>query len=259
MKSISTVGVIGAGTMGSAIAQHFLMKGLSVVLIDQTEEYLSRGVGHIRSTLDEAKKRRIVSDEEYDKIFERLRCSTRYEDLREVPLVVEAVFENLEVKKTLFKNLEEVVKDDCILATNTSSLLVTEIAREMKHPERVVGVHYFYHAAKNKLVEIIPGEKTDPSIVSGLESFYTHYGKIPIIAKDAPGFAINRFFVPWLNEAARLYEEGFGSIPFIDKTACEVFGIGIGPFALMNATGVPIARHAAQGLADVLGAFYAPA
>jgi enoyl-CoA hydratase/3-hydroxyacyl-CoA dehydrogenase len=259
MKSITTVGVVGAGTMGSAIAQHFVMKGLNVVLVDRTDEYVSRGVGHIQNTLDEAKKRRIVSDEDYDKMLARVRCSTRLADLADVHLVVEAVFEDLEVKKQLFNDLEAVVSDDCVLASNTSSFLVTDIARDLKHPERVVGVHYFYHAAKNKLVEIIPGEKTDPEIVSDLENFYTLYGKIPIVVKDAPGFAVNRFFVPWLNEGARLLEEGLGSIAFIDKTAREVFGIGMGPFALMNATGVPIGQHAAQGLADKLGVFYAPA
>jgi enoyl-CoA hydratase/3-hydroxyacyl-CoA dehydrogenase len=259
MRSLTTVGVVGAGTMGSAIAQHFAMKGLNVVLIDRTDEIVVRGLGHIQKSLDEAKERRIVSDEEYGKVLTRLSCSTRMADLAKVPLVIEAVFEDLEVKKQLFKDLESVVADDCILASNTSSFLVTDIARDLKRPNRVIGVHYFYHAAKNKLVEIIPGENTDPEIVRDLDNFYARYGKIPIIVKDAPGFAVNRFFVPWLNEAARLLEEGLGSIPFIDRTACEVFGIGMGPFALMNATGVPIAQHAAQGLADKLGAFYAPA
>jgi enoyl-CoA hydratase/3-hydroxyacyl-CoA dehydrogenase len=259
MKSLKTVGVVGAGTMGSAIAQHFATRGLNVVLIDKTDEFLSRGLEHIQNTLEEAKKRRIVSDEEYEKILARISRSTRLADLGEVQLVVEAVFEDLEVKRQLFKELEAVVSDNCVLASNTSSFLVTDIARDLTRPERVIGVHYFYHAAKNKLVEIIPGEKTDPKIVIDLENLYTRCGKIPIIVKDAPGFAVNRFFVPWLNEAARLYQEGAGSIPFIDKTACEVFGVGMGPFALMNATGVPISQHAAQGLADKLGPFYAPA
>ncbi len=259
MKSISTVGVVGAGTMGSAIAQHFLMKGLNVVLVDRTDQFLSKGWGHIRQSLDEAKNRRLISDEEYEGIFGRISCSTRLTDLSNVKFVVEAVFEDLEIKRQLFNEMETVVADDCVLATNTSSFLVTDVARHLRRPERVAGVHYFYHAAKNKLVEIIAGENTDHDIVNDLENFYSVYGKIPIITKDAPGFAINRFFVPWLNEAARLYQEGAGSIPFIDKTACETFGIGMGPFALMNATGVPIARHAAQGLADKLGTFYAPA
>jgi enoyl-CoA hydratase/3-hydroxyacyl-CoA dehydrogenase len=244
--------------MGSAIAQHFIMKGLNVVLIDQTDEFLDRGLGHIQKTLEEAKNRRLVTEEDYEKILARLTRSTHLADLANVQLVVEAVFEDLEVKKQLFKDLEEVVNEDCVLASNTSSFLVTDIACDLKHPDRAIGVHYFYHAAKNKLVEVIPGESTDPQIASDLENFYAHTGKIPIVVNDAPGFAVNRFFVPWLNEGARLLQEGVGSIFAIDKVAREAFGIGMGPFALMNATGVPIAMHAAQGLADKLGAFYAP-
>ncbi|MDH3454531.1 MAG: 3-hydroxyacyl-CoA dehydrogenase/enoyl-CoA hydratase family protein [Desulfuromonadales bacterium] len=259
MKPITTVGVVGAGTMGSAIAQHFAMKGLPVTLVDQKQEFLERGIGYIRESLGEALQRGLVDQQTFDQILGRLHCTTEKAELAKVDLVVEAIFENLEVKKGLFAELEKVVSADCILASNTSSFLISEIAADLKTPERVVGVHYFYHAAKNKLVELIPGAKSAPEIVAALENFYTYYDKTPILVKDAPGFAVNRFFVPWLNEAARLYEEGYGSIAFIDRVACEVFGVGMGPFALMNATGVPIAMHAADGLAGELGAFYAPA
>jgi len=259
MKPITTVGVVGAGTMGSAIAQHFVMKGLSVILVDQKEEFLERGVGYIRDSLSEALQRGLIDQQTFEQILGRLHCTTDQSELSRSDLVVEAIFENLAVKKGLFAELEKVVRADCILASNTSSFLISEIAADLQTPERVVGVHYFYHAAKNKLVELIPGEKSAPEIVAALENFYTYYDKTPILVKDAPGFAVNRFFVPWLNEAARLYEEGFGSIAFIDQTACEVFGVGMGPFALMNVTGVPIAMHAADGLASELHAFYAPA
>ncbi|PNU19033.1 hypothetical protein C2E25_14600 [Geothermobacter hydrogeniphilus] len=259
MKPITTVGVVGAGTMGSAIAQHFIMKGLPVILVDQQDAFLEKGVGHIRSSLEEALQRRLIDQAGFEQILGRLHCTTDQGELAKADLVVEAIFENLAVKKQLFAELEQVVGADCILASNTSSFLISEIAADLKTPERVLGVHYFYHAAKNKLVEIIPGEKTDSAIVTALENFYSYYDKTPILVKDAPGFAVNRFFVPWLNEAARLYEEGFGSIAFIDRVACEVFGVGMGPFALMNATGVPIAMHAADGLSGELGPFYAPA
>ncbi|MGK2944994.1 MAG: 3-hydroxyacyl-CoA dehydrogenase NAD-binding domain-containing protein [Desulfuromonadales bacterium] len=259
MKPITTVGVVGAGTMGSAIAQHFAMKGLSVILVDQKQEFLDRGLGYIRESLGEALQRGLIDQQAFDQILVRLHCTTEQAELVRADLVVEAIFENLEVKKGLFAELEKLVSAECILASNTSSFLISEIAAGLKTPERVVGVHYFYHAAKNKLVELIPGKKSAPEIVTALENFYTYYDKTPIVVKDAPGFAVNRFFVPWLNEAARLYEEGCGSIAFIDHVACEVFGVGMGPFALMNATGVPIAMHAAEGLASELGDFYAPA
>lgn len=259
MKAITKIGVIGAGTMGSAIAQHFVMKGLEVILVDQQQQFLERGVGYMRESLGEALERGLINQEAFDEIIGRLHCSTDQAELANVDLVVEAIFENLEVKKKLFAELEKVVRKDCILASNTSSFLISEIAADLQTPERVVGVHYFYHAAKNKLVELIPGAKSDPAVISALENFYVYYDKTPILVKDAPGFAVNRFFVPWLNEAARLYEEGYGSIAFIDQVACDVFGVGMGPFALMNATGVPITMHAADGLASVLHEFYAPA
>ncbi len=259
MKPITTVGVVGAGTMGSAIAQHFVMKGLPVILVDQQQEFLERGVGYIRESLGEALQRGLIDQQSFDQILGRLHCTTDQAELAKADLLVEAIFENLEVKKGLFAELEKVVGPDCILASNTSSFLISEIAAELQTPERVVGVHYFFHAAKNKLVELIPGAKSAPEIVAALENFYTYYDKTPILVKDAPGFAVNRFFVPWLNEAARLYEEGCGSIAFIDRIACDVFGVGMGPFALMNATGVPIAMHAADGLASELNPFYAPA
>jgi len=256
---ISKVGVVGAGTMGSAIAQHFIMKGMQVTLVDQADDYLIRGVGHIKQSLGEAKERGIVSEEQYDSILSNLTTSTNKNALSDRDLIVEAVFEDLTVKKNLFKELETIVSTKCILASNTSSFLVADIAADLQYQNRVVGVHYFYHAAKNKLVEVIPGENTSGEITSTLMNFYSYVDKTPIQVQDAAGFAVNRFFVPWLNEAVRLLEEGYGSIKTIDEVSCKVFGVGMGPFALMNATGVPIAQHAAQGLAGKLGAFYAPA
>jgi len=259
MKRIEKIGVVGAGTMGSAIAQHFLMKGLPVTLLDQSAESTARGREIIAQSLGEAMKRRIISEEQFEQIMAVLVCATDQAALGDADLVVEAIFEDLKVKQDLFKNLEKVIRPDCILASNTSSFLIGDIAEGAQHPERIVGVHYFYHAAKNKLVEVIPGPKTDPALIEDLVNFYAFHGKTPIIVNDAPGFAINRFFVPWLNEGARLLEEGYGSIHFIDEVARNVFGIGMGPFALMNATGVPIAMHAADGLASKLGDFYKPA
>lgn len=259
MFSVKKIGLVGAGTMGAAIAQHFCMKGLDVVLLDLNAESLERGVAAIKTSLNEAKERKIISGEEEEKICNRLHPSTQKADLSSCGLIIEAIFEDLKVKQKLFQDLERIVSPDCVLATNTSSFLVTSIAEGLKYPDRVIGVHYFYHAAKNKLVELIPGQKTSPQILNDLINFYTFYEKTPILVKDAPGFAVNRFFVPWLNEAARLHEEGFGSIAFIDEVARKTFRIGMGPFALMNATGVPIAKHACEGLAEILGPFYGPA
>ncbi len=259
MTEITKVGVVGAGTMGAAIAQHFAMKGLTVCLIDQGAEALERGIAGVEASLGEAVQRRILDSEEAATVVARINPATEAKAMAECQLIVEAIFENLEAKQALFRELEDVVSEQCILASNTSSFQISDIARGLRHPERVVGVHYFYHAAKNKLVEVIPGSQTDPALVDQVVDFYAYRDKTPIRVADAPGFAVNRFFVPWLNEAVRLLEEGRGTITGIDRIARALFSVGMGPFALMNATGVPIARHAADGLAEKLGPFYAPA
>lgn len=259
MREFRTVAVVGAGTMGAAIAQHFLMKGLIVHLADLNQAGLARGEGLVATSLDEAVARRLLDAEGRAATLSRLHPTTDLAELGDVDLVVEAVFEDPEVKRALFAKLEAIVRPDCVLATNTSSFRVGDVAAGLTHPGRVLGTHYFYHAAKNKLVELIAGDRTDPELLAEVEAFYAGLGKTPIRTADAPGFAVNRFFVPWLNEAVRVYAEGLGSIPTIDAVAREVFGVGMGPFALMNATGVPIAQHAAEGLAANLGPFYAPA
>ncbi|MEK6625474.1 MAG: 3-hydroxyacyl-CoA dehydrogenase NAD-binding domain-containing protein [Bdellovibrionota bacterium] len=259
MGHISKVGVIGSGTMGSAITQHLLMKGLEVMMVDMSESLLERGRGNIAKSFDEAVERKILSPEQKLKLESALKVTTDKQCLKDCELIIEAVFENFEVKQNLFVELEGIVSSDCVLASNTSSFSITDLAAKLKRPNRFLGVHYFYHAAKNKLVEIIPGKKTDASITEALTNFYNYYDKAPILVKDVQGFAVNRFFVPWLNEAVRLWEEGFGSKWAIDKVAEKTFKVGMGPFALMNATGVPIALHACQTLCDSFGSFYRPA
>jgi enoyl-CoA hydratase/3-hydroxyacyl-CoA dehydrogenase len=259
MKNITEVGVVGSGTMGSAIAQHFCMKNLKVVLVDMNEENLNRGRGLINDSFSEAVKRKIMSEDDKNRLLGNIHFTTGYGDLKQCEFVVEAVFEDFNVKKAVFQKIEENVPGDCIIATNTSSFPIADLANDLKKKGRFLGVHYFYHAAKNNLIEIIPGKDTSDDFVRSLNNFYFYYDKLPIIVRDVPGFAVNRFFVPWLNEAVRLYEEGLGSMAAIDAIACDAFRVGMGPFALMNATGVPIAMHAAQTLADAFGPFYAPA
>ncbi|MFQ6614536.1 MAG: 3-hydroxyacyl-CoA dehydrogenase/enoyl-CoA hydratase family protein, partial [Fidelibacterota bacterium] len=174
-------------------------------------------------------------------------------------LVIEAVFEDLAVKQDLFQSLSAILPPKTILASNTSSFSISELSRSVKHPERFLGLHFFYHAAKNRLVEIIAGDRTAPELGPRLLAFMERVGKDPITCKDAHGFVVNRFFVPWLNEAVRILEEEIADPGTIDRVACETFGCGMGPFALMNATGVPIAYHAQRTLEEAYGPFYAPA
>jgi len=257
-SEITNVAVVGAGTMGAAIAQHFMLKGLSVTLLDLSQDSLIKGRASIDDSLSEAVERHILKEEKKNALLDCLTLTTDYADLSDCQFVVEAVFEDFWVKQKVFKAVEAVVAPDCIIASNTSSFSITELGSALKDQSRFVGVHYFYHAAKNKLVEVIPGASTDEAQVTRLVDFYYAHDKAPIVVADKHGFAVNRFFVPWLIEATRLLEEGLGSIAFIDRIAVRNFKVGMGPFALMNATGVPIALHAANTLAEAFGPMYAP-
>ena len=167
-------------------------------------------------------------------------------------MVIEAVFEDFNVKKDVFTILDQVCNEHTILASNTSSLSVNDLAKASGRPDRFIGLHFFYHPAKNRLVEIIPAESTTKNTLKAVETYCKTMGKVVIICKDRPGFVVNRFFVPWLNEACILLQEGVATAAQIDSIAREAFNIGMGPFALMNLTGPTIALHATDYLAEQL-------
>ncbi len=245
--------------MGSGIAQKMATEGFKVVLVDLNHDGLERGIAGIKKTLDEAVERRILSPARADTILGLIEPTTDWAKLGDCEMVVEAVFEDLAVKKDVFRRLSEHTKSGAILGSNTSSFYVCDLALEVKNPERVVGLHYFYHPAKNRLVEVVPTKQTDAAIYKKAWAIQEAMGKTPIACSDAPGFVVNRYFVPWLNESVRLLEEGIANIATIEAAAKKAFRIGMGPFELMNVTGVPIAMHAATTLGRELGDFYAPA
>lgn len=255
MKKINTVGLVGAGTMGSAIAQKFAQQGFKVILADREMKYVDKGISGIKEILKQGVERRLFSPNQVEAIIANISGTDNLSDLKQCDLIIEAIFEDFNAKSDLFKNLDALVDKDTILATNTSSFSVSNLAKSVSHPERFIGLHYFYHAAKNRLVEIIPGEKTSLETQKALEVFSVLSGKDAIITADTNGFAVNRFFVPWLNEAVRLFDEKLATIPQIEKVCMKLFGIGMGPFALMNATAVPIAYHAQKTL-EVFGNIY---
>ncbi|HUC43900.1 MAG TPA: 3-hydroxyacyl-CoA dehydrogenase NAD-binding domain-containing protein, partial [Candidatus Sulfotelmatobacter sp.] len=258
-RTIRSIAVIGAGNMGSGIAQKAATEGFPVVLVDLDDEKVARGLATIEKTLAEGVERKIFRPDAAKAIRERITGTADWSRLSGVDLAIEAVFEDFDVKRKVFARLEEVCRADAILATNTSSFAVTDLAKEMKHPERMLGLHYFYHPAKNRLVEVVPGEATDPAVVDAAWTAQEMMGKTPIRSADASGFIVNRFFVPWLNESVRLLEEKVAGIATIEAAAKKTFGVGMGPFELMNVTGVPIAMHAARTLGEAFGPFYAPA
>ncbi len=258
MANDRRVGVVGAGNMGSGIAQKLAQEGFEVVLADTSAEFVEKGIGRIRELLGEAVERDIFRPEQVEAILGRLRPAATLDDLAGCGTVIEAVFEDEQVKKDLFTKLAAICPADTILASNTSSFYVASLAAGIPHPERVVGLHFFYHPAKNQLVEVIPGKATSRETTERCLALSVAMSKTPILCRDQPGFAVNRFFVPWLNESVRLFEEGVADIATIEAAAKEAFSIGMGPFELMNVTGVPIAWHAEATLGRELGSFYEP-
>ena len=256
---IQCVGIVGAGTMGAALSQKFAQEGLEVLIVDREEKFLAKGLSNIKSTLEEGVSRRIFTTERVTEILGKISPTTDLSRLVNCQLIIEAVFEDLNVKNGLFRHISSIVPEDTILASNTSSFSISELARAVSHPERFLGLHFFFHAAKNRLVEIVKGDKTSEQVFDNMMQFMQRIGKDPIVCKDAHGFVVTRFFVPWLNEAVRIYEEGIADIAAIETAACRTFGCSMGPFALMNATGIPIAYHAQKTLYEVYGAFYKPA
>ncbi len=255
---IKKVGVVGCGLMGSGIAQVYAQAGYATIVREPTQELLDKGLERISSFLDKGVDRGKMTQAKRDETWAHLTGTTDLADFADCDLVVEVIFEDLKAKQDLFAELDKVCKPETIFASNTSGLLIADMASATKRPERVAGLHFFYPSVINQLLEVVVTEETSPEVADLLMELSRLAGKIPIKVKDAPGFAVNRFFVPWLNEATRMLGEGVASIPTIDQAAMEAFSIGMGPFALMNATGIPIAYHSSSFLARNLGPFYEP-
>jgi len=255
-KRIETVGVVGGGNMGSGIAQKIATEGWPVVVVD-TEDGIARATSLLEKSIAEGLERRIYTPESAQALRDRIECTTATERLGTCDLVIEAIYENKEAKCELFARLSDVCPADTIFATNTSSFPVASLAEAATHPDRVVGLHFFYHPAKNRLVEVIPGKNTSDETVDRVWRFIEAVGKTPIHCLDRPGFIVNRYFVPWLNEACRMLEEGM-DIASIEAGAKKGLGTAFGPFELMNMTGIPIALHAQTTLFNELGPLYQP-
>ncbi len=253
MRAIEAIAVIGAGNMGSGIAQKSAQEGFSVQMIDREQQWVDRGHKIIDEFLSEAIERRIFRPPDAELIRGRIEGVVGNENVAPgTDLVIEAVFEDFEIKQQVFSALDKACEDHTILATNTSSLSVDALAEATGRPDRFVGLHWFYHPAKNRLIEVIPAATTSPETLAAVEQYCKTMGKVVIVCKDRPGFVVNRFFVPWLNEACLLLEEGVATTAQIDAVACDAFRIGLGPFALMNLTGPTIALHSTDYLAEQL-------
>lgn len=240
VENIKKVGVIGAGTMGSGIAQVVASSGMEVILIDVSEGYLERGIKNIEKSLERLVKKGDLKEEDSRSSLSRIQSSTSFSDLSEADLVVEAVFEDINVKKEIFKKLDDNTRPEVILATNTSSLSIVEIAVNTSKADKVVGMHFFNPAPIMKLVEIIKTITTSDDTVDFAYDFAKVLGKEPVKTKDTPGFIVNRVLIPMLNEAVFALQDGVGSPEDIDKAMKLGTNQPIGPLSLIDLIGLDV-------------------
>lgn len=236
MDSSMKVAVIGAGTMGSGIAQVAAQAGHPLVLFDTRSEAVDKALTGLRMTLDKLVEKGKLSAGQADGIHGRITPASDLKDLTGSGLVIEAIIEDLGIKKKLFADLEGLLSADAVLATNTSSLSVTAIAGGLMHPERMVGLHFFNPAPLLPLVEVVPGLATDAALAPRMTDLMQAWGKTPVVCKDTPGFIVNRVARPFYGEAIRIYEEGIADMPTIDA-AMKCAGFRMGPFELMDLIG----------------------
>jgi 3-hydroxybutyryl-CoA dehydrogenase len=238
MSKIKTVAVLGAGTMGQGIAQVCAMAGYQTFLYDIDLALSQKAMDAIRINFDNSILKGKSSEEEKQKALSRLAISKDLSELK-VDLIIEAVVEKLEVKQKLFTELEKLNAGNCILATNTSSISITQIASGLKNPDQCVGLHFFNPAAIMKLVEVIGGVKTSQSVVAEMKAFVLTLNKIAVEVKDSPGFIVNRVARHYYVEALKLLEEGVADVESIDKLMRSA-GFKMGPFELMDMIGIDV-------------------
>jgi len=235
--TIHTATVIGAGAMGSGIAQVLAQAGVRVFLYDTKDEALDRAMAKLGSTMDRLVEKGRMTTEEREGILGRIQPILYLREAADSDLVIEAIFESLEAKRSVFTLIDDVVRPDCILATNTSSLSIAAISSGVSHPERLIGLHFFNPAPLMPLVEIVPSLATDPAVVARCVAQVQAWGKTGVVAKDTPGFIVNRVARPYYAEALNILEEGMADVPTIDWAMTQLGGFRMGPFALMDLIG----------------------
>ena len=231
------VGVIGSGTMGAGIAQIAAGAGNKVLLFDTNPEALQRSEANLNMVLN-----RLVEKGKYDEgkkaeILGNIHYVEKIQELSSADLVIEAIVENHEIKKAVFEEIEQLVRDECIIASNTSSLSITSLAAALSKPERFIGIHFFNPAPIMKLVEIVPAIQTSSEVIQDAKGIIDNWGKVTVMAKDTPGFIVNRVARPFYGEAIRIYEEGIADVATIDWAMKSAGGFRMGPFELMDFIG----------------------
>jgi 3-hydroxybutyryl-CoA dehydrogenase len=237
LSKSSSIGVVGSGAMGSGIAQVAATAGHSVLVYDSNEAALTRAEKNLKTSLEKLVEKQKISSDTKESVLKNIRFVGKLEKLKSSDLIIEAIVEDASVKRSVFAELESLTNGQCILASNTSSLSITSIASACKDPSRVIGIHFFNPATLMPLVEIIPGLATTPKIVADCRALIDSWGKTTVLAKDTPGFIVNRVARPFYSEALRIYDEGIADMPTIDWAMKEFGKFRMGPFELMDMIG----------------------
>lgn len=238
--SIRQAGVVGAGTMGSGIAQVIAVAGFPVTMVDRRQEDLDRGVGAIRKSLGRLLKKEIIDQQMFDDTLARIAVSTDVSSLGDADLIIEAVFEDFAVKSGLFRSIDATVRKDAILASNTSSISISALAATVSDPSRFVGLHFFNPVPVLPLVEVVKGLQTSSATVDAATAFASRVGKTPVLVQDMPGFAVNRILVPMINEAVFAFSDGVAGREEIDSAMKLGAGHPMGPLTLADLIGLDV-------------------
>ena len=237
---MKNIGIIGSGTMGIGIAQVAATAGCEVFLYDQNSAQTEKSLINLKKVLDRLVEKQKISAEKSEDVFNKVKPCSELSDFKNCDLVIEAIIENKEIKTKVFQQLEEIVSDECIISSNTSSISITSLSSELKNPERFIGIHFFNPAPLMPLVEVIAGLLTEKTLAHEIATLMESWGKIPVIPKDVPGFIVNRIARPFYGEALRIAEENIATPEQIDEAMRTLGNFKMGPFELMDLIGIDI-------------------
>jgi 3-hydroxybutyryl-CoA dehydrogenase len=238
--TIKKIGVIGAGQMGHGIALVAAQAGFDVIIRDTTDDFVKKGIGKIEKFLDKSIEKGKMTADDKKKIMGKISGTAKLDDLKGADLIVEAIFENAQVKKQLFKDLDKICKKECVFASNTSTIPITDLASVTSRPEKFIGMHFMNPVPLMKLVEVIRGLKTDDETTKIIKELSEKIGKIPVEVNDGPGFVSNRLLMPMINEAIYCHMEGIGTVENIDNVMKLGMNHPMGPLELADLIGLDV-------------------
>lgn len=250
--------VIGTGTMGAGIVQAFAQAGMPVLMKSRSESSIEKALGRIKKSLAKLVEKGKVTQEYMDAALANITTTTNYNDCADSDLLIEAAVETMDMKKELFKQLDELCKPETILASNTSSLSITEIASSTSRPDKVIGMHFFNPAPVMKLVELIKGQKTSDEVCNTISELVKSIGKVPVMVNEAPGFVVNRILIPLVNEGIGIYADGVATAAEIDEAMKLGANHPMGPLALGDLIGLDVCLAIMEVLHAEFGDKYRP-